>query len=688
MIVKSPRYLFLSASLLLLVIMLLLSRKAGVNCDEVLHYNQSVAVCNYFATGGKDTTALDTPVTHLKYYGQSYDNITTWLIRLFNIEDIYRFRHLMSTIAGWLTIVITALLAIWISGYEAGLIVIALFAVSPTFLGHSQNNLKDIPFALGYISAIFFTFRFLSSGRRIRVIDFILLTLSIAFCISIRAGGLLLYFYLLFFFLAWFFVRFLEQGRSVIPELTRKLIAAAVITIASYFLGIILWPFALQAPLENTWLSYKVMLRFPDTFRQIFEGRSEWSDYMPWYYLVKSMLITIPVVVTAGLVVLLLYSGKILKSANRIFFLFLVFAFLFPVIIVIIKRPNLYSSWRHFLFLYPVMVVLSATGISMLSGSAKTGLWKILVLALLLLSFIHPARFILRNPRYCYLYYNQITGGLKGALGNYETDYYFVSQQESSEWLIKYLEQNDLGEKVIVGANFSVEWFFRNEPRVKTVYFRNEERSMNDWDYSITTNRYISPTRLKTSEWPPADALKVIYADGVPLSAIEKRKTKADLMGVKSLENGRIKEAIGYFSEAVAVNGDDEMIFYNFADALSRDGQQEKADSVLIRCLEINPEFEPALMFSGLRAASSGRNDEAAGYFERLIGLNRKYLEAYIELAAIKQKEDIAEARKILRNCLSVNPGYKPAIISLADTYRQTDPEVAAKYDELLRSIK
>ena len=63
--------------------MLLLSKNAGISCDEVLHYDHSVAVYNYFATHGEDQSALNTPVTNLKYYGQSYDNIVTILAKWF-----------------------------------------------------------------------------------------------------------------------------------------------------------------------------------------------------------------------------------------------------------------------------------------------------------------------------------------------------------------------------------------------------------------------------------------------------------------------------------------------------------------------------------------------------------------------------------------------------------------------------
>ena len=94
------------------------------------------------------------------------DNLVTILIKWFNIEDVYSFRHLMSSIAGWLAIFITALFAIWLADYRAGIFVLFLFAVSPTFIGHTQNNLKDIPFALAYIAGTFFMLKFLISGRK------------------------------------------------------------------------------------------------------------------------------------------------------------------------------------------------------------------------------------------------------------------------------------------------------------------------------------------------------------------------------------------------------------------------------------------------------------------------------------------------------------------------------------------
>ncbi len=682
---KGPvtKYLFFICSALMLVFMLYQSRDAGISCDEVLHYQQSVAVADYFSTHGKDQSALDTPVSHLKYYGQSYDNIVTILARWLNIGNIYGFRHVMSSLAGWFVVFVTALFAVWLAGYGPGILVICLFAVSPTFLGHSQNNLKDIPFALGYISSVFFTIRVLFQGRKILLRDVLLLVLSIAFALSIRAGGLLLLCYLFLFFLISILYDYYTEEKLLFNLWTRKLIIILMVTGAAWFLSILLWPFALQRPIANVLESYRIMAHFPSTFRQIFEGKSEWSDFVPWYYLPKSMLITIPLVVFTGLI----FSFKLFRPGKSIIFILLFFTFLFPIVFVVAEKSNLYSSWRQFLFLYPVIVLLSSVAIFSFIDSLKSSLVKLVVAVILVLLSVHPVKFMLRNHPYEYVYYNQLVGGLKGAMGNYETDYYYVSQTGAARWLNGYLTDNGK-DSVVVGANYTVEWLFRNQPGIKTIYFRNEERSLYDWDYAIIANRYISPDMLKNKQWPPSDAMHVIYADSVPLCAVLERKTKAGYYGHNALENGNDSLAVTYLREALIEGDNDEMIFYNFARALYKLEEYNRADSVLKLGLEINPGFEPILMYLGNIAKSQGNKDEATRYFEKLISVNRKYFEAYIELAGLYSEKDIQKARQLLRICLTINPGYRRAVTALADTYRKTDPDIARKYDDLAATMK
>ncbi len=685
---KRLKLIFRASSLLLLVLMMLAAREAGINCDEVLHYDHSVDVYNYYATGGRDTAALNTPVTHLQYYGQSYDNITTFLIKLAGIDDVYGFRHIMSTLAGWLTIVITSLFAVWLGGYRAGLLTLFLFAVSPTFLGHSQNNLKDVPFALAYISGIFFTLKVMHSGKKFPVKESILLMLSIAFCISIRAGGLLLVCYLYFFLFIYFFDKLIREGRIDFRSLIGRGVLLTLISLAGIFMSIILWPYALRDPLRNIIGSYRVMAHFPDTFRQIFEGKVMWSDDMPWYYLLKSMGITIPLVVTAGLFIFFAFSRKWFRGNDMLKYVFLVFTVVFPLVFVVFEDSNLYSSWRQFLFVYPGVVLLSSLGFHALMQYIRKNYLNLILVTLLVIAAIHPVKFMILNTPYSYIYYNQLVGGLKGAYGNYETDYYYVSQTEASEWLINYLKDKSSGQELKVKATFSVKWLFRDHPEIETSYFRFVDRSQYDWDYAIAVNRYIHPYQLKNNIWPPDNAIHLVYADGIPVCAVLERRSKDDYYGFLSLKNYKNEEAIAYFQDVLRINYTDELIFYNFAAALFNNGQYEKADSVLRKGLEINPDCEPIIMYLGNIARDRGNTEEATGYYRKLILINRKNFEAYVELAKLISSHDVNEARDILRDCLTLNPRYKPAITTLADTYRETDPDIAEKYDRLVKTIE
>ena len=133
---------------------------------------------------------------------------------------------------------------------------------------------------------------------------------------------------------------------------------------------------------------------------------------------------------------------------------------------------------------------------------------------------------------------------------------------------------------------------------------------------------------------------------------------------------------------------EDEMIFYNFAAAFYNDGQKDKADSLLKRGLELNPDFEPILMYMGNIARSGNRNDDAISCYEKVINADRKYYEAYVSLGELLIDRDVERSRNLLRTCLTMSPKFKPAIIALADTYRSSNPEIAKKYYELAGSIK
>ena len=57
------------------------------------------------------------------------------------------------------------------------------------------------------------------------------------------------------------------------------------------------------------------MSAFDTGIRQIFEGKSLWSDLLPWYYTPKFILMTIPIAVILGMVLFFIFCWR--KKEDR-----------------------------------------------------------------------------------------------------------------------------------------------------------------------------------------------------------------------------------------------------------------------------------------------------------------------------------------------------------------------------------
>ena len=173
---------------------------APISGDEYVHVKQAEKNINYLQSLGENKEALDTPISRLKHYGQSFDTVTSWLADILAIDNLYRFRHVSNAVVAWLIILFASLLAFKISQSKiAAFITVILFLVSARFMGHAMNNLKDIPFTFAFIFSIYFIFRFVVKLPKISWLDLGLVTLGIAFGISIRIGGLLIFAYFILF---------------------------------------------------------------------------------------------------------------------------------------------------------------------------------------------------------------------------------------------------------------------------------------------------------------------------------------------------------------------------------------------------------------------------------------------------------------------------------------------------------
>lgn len=686
-------WLFLGLAAALFVAMPLMSRSAGNSGDEdKFQIPQGRFVMDYFQSDGADTTCLQDVVTlngkeqswNLKYYGCSFDVVTEWINRTFNIDDIARTRHMCNAFLGWLIVLFGGLIAYRMGGWRAGVFAMLLLFLSPRLLGHSFNNPKDIPLAAGVVMTIYYMLMFfrqvspqlvadaavkgkkaaikvvypeqayndkvtrglaiglmvlaspllitsagigftilivalfvvtilIKSTPKFNPLTLFMLALSLALAVSNRIGGLIAVGYLGMWGLLWV----VRYGKHVGGPTIAKVIAAGLlVSLAGFFGGLRLWPFALQDPLGNSIESFRLMSQFDVQLRQLFEGEMVMSSTLPWYYTPKFMLMTIPVAVMIGWLLYPFFGA--FKRERRIDSIMIYFTFLFPVIWIVITGANVYGGWRHSLFAYPPMAVAAALGFDALAcwAGKKSGkrIVEGVVCAVPLLLLVTPALHIVRNHPYEYVYFNELEGGAKKAYGHYEMDYYYHSMREATEWVLANAEPKSDGSKTLIGSWHieSTRYFMRNDTaRFDTRFVRWAQRYEYDWDYLVFPITGISGDQLLSPNFPPSDCVHTVDVDGVPIALVLKRADKSDYYGIQQLAEGRIDTAIVLFHKALTVNPNNETALTNLASIHLRSNQ---IDSAIYYCQRLtaldatNPQTNQMLAWAYIQAQ---RNDDA-----------------------------------------------------------------------------
>ncbi len=644
------------------VVLLGSSWNAPISGDEYVHVVQAKKNISYLQTLGDNKEALNTPISRLKHYGQSFDTITTWLAGLLEIENLYRFRHICNALMAWLIILYTSLLSqLIIKNKWVAFLTVILFLVSGRFMGHAMNNLKDIPFAFAFVFSTYYTFKFILKLPNISWNNLALLTLGIAFGISIRIGGLLIYaYYLLFTGLYFYYLIVNEKIKK--HQLTRFILklgaVSCLVLFMSYAIGILLWPYALENPFVNPLKSLDLMHHYPTTVRQIFEGKLYWSDRFPWYYLFKYLLITSPIVIVLGFLAYFIFVVRMKGKQGIILSIFTVMAFGFPLFYATATGANVYGGWRQLLFCYPFLVVLSSVGIwtfyEWVSKWEKIRRIAILVFVVMLL---HPIQFAIQNYPYQYIYFNQLVGGVRQTYGNYELDYYFTSYKKAYDFIDNHISDNP----EIVAANFVIPEYYHEKPyRPKLLNYY--DRANSDWDYAIICNTFLDPYQLQKNIWPPDNVVYIEEVDGKPILVILKRESKVDLEGKHLLNSGKFESAIEKLNLALELDKKNESILINLTRAYIGLNQFENALKTILEIQSIYPDNEWAMDLKGNILEKTGKPEEAMETYQQIISNNYKFYHAYISLAKIYiSTKNTDMAITTLKDCLHINPFYEPA---------------------------
>ena len=642
--ILNNRNTFYAILLLVAFVLSFLAPQAAVNVDEQLHYPHAKKVVNWYFTWGKDDSCLDTPETNLKYYGQSVDNFTALFNRIFNVEREFLVRHYTGAFFFLMLLFLTGLMARHLSGsWLVATFSILTLVFMPRLSGQAFGNLKDIPFAAGYMAGLLMIVQIINELPRPRWRTTILLGLAIAFTVSVRAGGFILFTYLalsllLFFIFKPLYIKQVFSDRSIIARLIGQ---GITILFIGYFAGLLFWPFALQNVFLNPMESLGVMEHYKISIRQLFEGELIWSTLLPWYYLPKWLLISTPgFVLTGFLLFLFFFLAEIIKnkslSHQLLFEGFLLFALAFPVFYVIVIGSNLYSGVRQMLFILPLTGLLATLGIykTMRLIAIKQ---KILVYPLCLLFIVillWPLKHQVTTFPADYVYFNTLSGGNKKAWGNYEYDYYFHGLREPVEYLIEMVGD----EQVKVAMNCNLSNYFDDRPNITYRYTRFMERSSVDWDYGLFGVNYIHPHLLKNNLWQPAEILKTFYHRGNPLAVLVKRGDKNDLKGISEINNLNLENGATLLELAVKNDPNNVWLHVNLAKAKLKTGNKDDFNHYIQKGKEIHPFYEPLFLLEARYSFNEGKYRESLETLNELFEINPGYQPAIQLYRLVKEK--------------------------------------------------
>jgi tetratricopeptide (TPR) repeat protein len=516
-----------------------------------------------------------------------------------------------------------------------------------------MNNPKDITMATGYMVSYFCIIKFLKQLPKPSLKFAIYLGLGIGLAMGIRIGGLLLIPYtFLFYGLAMIgifgfstlfdFSKFME---NVWPSFRLVLLASAL----GYCLSLPLWPYGLVSPFKHPLEALTVAEKFPITIRFLFDGKHITSAEVPWNYIPQWMAITTPLFGLIGLALSFLLIPYMKRNGNLLYLAFLYFTLVFPICYVIYKKSPLYDSMRHMFFVYPSIIMLAGLAFNYLLNLFSKNL-KYATAAIIVVLILLPARFMFANHPNEYVYFNELEGGIQGAYGNYETDYYMNSVKQDADWLKEHenLKQPAKRLRLITNAVAPCNFYFQKDSATVGVgYTSYRSRGDKDADYEILFCRFVDRELLLHGAFPPEQSVHVVYADGVPLSCVIKKEDKRDYDGVELMGKGDFAGAAGLLEPYSQKYPKDDLVLANLGLCYLNVQRFDDAGRVLNQCVALD-----------------AQNTNAAYY----LGLSYFY------------KKDFSSAANVLTNVVKENQYFAPPYRVLAECMMQLGDRNAAQY--------
>lgn len=421
----------------------------GIAWDELPRNSAGQRVYNFYASLGRSVKPMLSKANTI--HGTLFDVTAIALDKRLPL-GLYETRHLLNALVGLLGVIGTWKLARVVAGERAAWMAGVLLFLTPSYFGHMFNNPKDIPLAAGSVWALYYTARLAESFPAVPWSLALRLSGVLALVAAVRLFGFALSFLLVLALTLTYLAAprwFLPSSPGVaLPPRRARVLAVLVCTFLIPYASVFLtWPWAMY---DSPWFPLKALLSsrgFEWDGDVLLNGAWVPAVEAPWSYLVHYFLVKLPLLCLAALLLGLVVLARAIRcrknaeSVRVIPFLIVGLGVILPLVGAMILRPVLYDEVRHFLFVIPPLCVMAAVGLDQgiiwlrhrgnLYGRLAAGA----LAAALLISQVVT---MIRLHPYQYIYYNPLAGGVRGAFGRYEMDYWLHSYKEAAAKLTEY----------------------------------------------------------------------------------------------------------------------------------------------------------------------------------------------------------------------------------------------------------
>ena len=277
------------------------------------------------------------------------------------------------------------------------------------------------------------------------------------------------------------------------------------------------WPGLWGNPVLGIFKSLFGVSTFSWGGKVLFFGETISPVNLPAIYIptLMSIQFTIPALILFFVGVTVLLQKRYQNGLDKPLLFIIATWFFLPLLAIIIVKPSIYDNFRHFLFITPPIFLFAGLGLKFILSKISNKTQSILLTLAILLPGIIA---IINLHPYQYIYYNSLIGGVEGAFRRFETDYWYTSYYECTDYINQVSSINDT--ILVYGPSHIVNYYAREDLTIIQYNKKDADNQFEESDYAIISTRGNKDLHLL----PDEQLIYTIEESGAILAVVRKLK--------------------------------------------------------------------------------------------------------------------------------------------------------------------